>query len=457
MIPFLLAAAALVCAPPEPAAPPDPIAAQAYFEVGEQELANGAGEAALFAFREAARLDASNERARAAFVAVCTTQQRGVLLASGRDKLDAGDTRGAIETFRALAGDPEAALYEGIARYEQGDDDEARPLFAAAMTAPAFESRARYFLGLIELRGRSGNDAARLFEQVAASGEPLADRALVLRGAALRSGRAVVSAALESGYDSNVSFTPDTLPATGDFGGGASLSLSLRPLGLSGPYLHATGFYRRQAQATDRDFGSFAMQGGYRLGRGETHAFADYAYEQTLLGGAPLLQAHRVRAGGRWQVRRFGLSLLAAARFGTYQTAGTSAFSGAAFTLSPEVSYRLPLGSAVSLGYLVLRDAANAADASSWEHGPRAAARVTLRPSLRLLAEAGALLRAFDAGSPQPRSDTIGFAAASVEQDLGRFTVRLGSSARRSASSDTGASYTRLTATLGVSYTLSIF
>ena len=457
MIVALVLAAAGVCALPDPAAEPDPASANAYLAVGDGELARGSVETAIVAYREAARLDPSLARARSAYLSTCLLQNRDALIGEGLRRMDARDCPGAIEQFHQLSGDAEAALYQAVCLYEQGDDEEARPLLATAMTAPAFETRAKYFLGLIELRDRSGNDAAQLFDQVAASGESLAERAAVLRSVALRSGRAVVSASLESGYDSNINFTPDGLPASGDFGGAGNLSLSLRPLGLSGPYLRANAFYRRQLQVADGDLGSFSGQVGYRLGRGPTYAFADYAYEATLLGGSPFLLAHRLRAAGQWQVRRFALSLVYAARIGTYQTAGSSAYTGTAHSLTPEVSYRLPLGSSVSLGYSVLRDDTSTANTTSWEHGPRANVRWVLLPTLLFGAEVGLLLRSFDAGTPLPRSDVIGYGSLSLEKELGRFTLFLASGARRSGSNDAAFAYTRLTATFGVSYTFGIF
>jgi tetratricopeptide (TPR) repeat protein len=411
---------------------------------------------ALVAYREAVRLDPRNQRARSAYLSACVGHHRDALLAEGWRRMDAGDCSGAIDAFRRLPGDPAAALYEAICKYEQGDDDEARPLLRTALAAPAYEDRARYFLGLIELRDRSGNDAAELFGRVAAAGGPLAERAEVLRSASLRSGRAVISASVEPGYDSNVNFTPDNLPGSDDFGVGGSLFLSLRPLGLSGPYLRANAYYHKLQKATDNDLGFATAQAGYRLGRGETYAFADYGYEATTLGGSPLLYAHRLRAGGRWQIRRFALSLVYALRIGTYQTPGTSAFSGNAHFVTPEVSYRLPLGSRIALGYSAMRDQTSFIATSSWEHGPRAAVRWAFRPTLRAGIEGGLFFRSYDAGFPA-RSDTIRLVSAYLEQDIGRVTVGLAGGARNSASNQAAHTYTRLTATLGATYTLSLF
>ena len=63
----------------------------------------------------------------------------------------------------------------------------------------------------------------------------------------------------------------------------------------------------------------------------------------------------------------------------------------------------------------------------------------------------------YDAGSPQARYDAIRYALGSLEQDLGRFTVRLSATVRTSDSNQPAFTYTRLTAALGASYTLSIF
>ena len=456
MIAAILIAASAVCALPEPLPASDPAAAQVYLEVGDAERAAGSDETALVAYREAVRLDPSSARAKSAYLSTCAGHERDALLAEGRAHMDAGDCPGAIDIFRLLAGDPAAALQEAICRYGQGDDDEARPLLERALAAPATRERARYFLGLIELRDRSGDDAAAFFQQVSEEGGPLTERAEVLRLTSLRSGRAVVTAFSEAGYDSNVSFTPDGLPASGDFSGGGGLSIALRPLGLSGPYLRGSAFYRAQLQQTDSNLGFLSGQAGYRLGRGETYAFGDYAFDATMLGGSPLLAAHRLRAGGRLQLRHFALSLLYTARIETYQTPSSSPYSGTSHSISPEVSYWLPLGSSISLGYFVSRDLTSFADTTAWEHGPHAGGRWVVLPALRLAAEAGLLFRPFDAATPA-RSDTIRYAGASVEQDLGRFTLRLATSARASVSTDPAYSYTRLTATLGVSYTLSLF
>jgi hypothetical protein len=232
-------------------------------------------------------------------------------------------------------------------------------------------------------------------------------------------------------------------------------------MGLSGPYLRANGLYRSQMNFRDRDLGVFGGTAGWRLGRGETYGFADYGYEATLLGGASYLRAHRGRAGARWQVtRRVALSSVYTVRFGTYQTAASSNYSGVWQTLDPEVSFRFPQGSSVSLGYHGGRDATSSSATSSWEHGPRAAVRFLLLPTLRLGSDASFLARSYElaalAGSG-PRADRIFYAGGTLEKDFARFTLRLQAGYRISSSNDPAHSYSRLVATVGASYTLGLF
>src|SRR4051812_8422662 len=66
-----LVAASSVCTQVEPAAKADPQSAQIYLSVGESEFSAGASDTALVAFREAARLDPANERARAMLEKLC--------------------------------------------------------------------------------------------------------------------------------------------------------------------------------------------------------------------------------------------------------------------------------------------------------------------------------------------------------------------------------------------------
>jgi hypothetical protein len=285
-----------------------------------------------------------------------------------------------------------------------------------------------------------------------------------LRSTALRSGRGVISFTAEGGYDSNVTYVPDGSQATPDGDGAAELSLSLRPLGLSGPYLRGGAFYRGQFQARDRDLGVFGGQLGWRLGRGETYAFGDYGYGVTLLGASPYLLAHRLRAGGRWSVGRTALSVVYAARFGSYRTAGTADFSGVLQTVDPGIAFNFGLASSVYFGLHLGRDYANLAEKSSWTVGPRAAARFALRPTLRASAEAGFTSRVFDAapqnavGNPPARADKSVYFGGALEKDLERFTLRAAAGYQiNSSTPDATFSYSRATFTVGASYALGIF
>jgi tetratricopeptide (TPR) repeat protein len=477
---LLAAAAAGVCALPEPAAAPDPAAAQAYLEVGDAETAAHSTETALLAYQEAARFDPSNARAREAYLLACTRGSPAKMLDEGIDRMDAGDRAGAIAIFERLrAGrpDPAAALYEGIIKYEEGDDEAARPLLVEAQAGSVSGARARYFLALIELRDGRGDDAAALFAQVVANAQgTLAERAELLRSTALRSGRGVISFSAESGYDSNITFAPDVepscvpgtsgstcVPPRADGDGAAGVALSLRPLGLSGPYLRGTAFYRKEMQSRDQDLGVFSGQLGWRLGRGETYAFGDYGYGATLLGGSPYLLAHRLRAGGRWSVGHTALSVVYAARFGSYQAAGTTDFSGVLQTVDPGIAFNFGLASSVYFGFHLGRDYARLAKTSSWRVGPRAAARFALRPTLRASAEAGFTSRVFDGVSQsappttQPQADQSVYFGGALEKDVERVTLRAAAGYQINSSNTPGFSYSRATFTVGASYALGLF
>jgi hypothetical protein len=286
------------------------------------------------------------------------------------------------------------------------------------------------------------------------SGEPYRGRAR----------RGLLSLSTDSGYDSNLSYAPVGAPASGDGATGMGGSLTLRPSGLSGPYLRANGFYRRQFRLNERDAALAAGQVGWRAGEGASYAFADYGFDVSFLGGTPYLVAHRLRGGGRWQAQRVALSLVYAARFGSYQTQWSAPFSGVYQLLNPEVSLRFSKGSSLSLGYHVGRDSTESPDFSSWDHGPRAAARLAIYPTVRATLEASFGWRRFDAAggfsgagsaASDPRADRILFVGGAVEKDFAnRFALRLSGGDRQTWSNLPGFSYSRLTAILALSYSL---
>ena len=299
----------------------------------------------------------------------------------------------------------------------------------------------------------------------------LAERAELMRAVALRGGRGVVTVSAEGGYDSNVTYAPDnnpscTAPPCGplaDGSGAAGIGISLRPLGLSGPYLRGGAFYRKQGQTSSEDLGDFSGQVGWRIGRGENYAFGDYGYEALLLGGSPYLLAHRLRAGGRWRLGRTALSMVYAARFGSWQTTSTSNFSGLLQSADPGVTILFGLASSVYLGAHLARDATNTADTSSWAAGPRAAVRIAITPTFRARGEVDFTSRGFDAApttctaSCNARDDKSTWFGGAVEKDFERFTVSAAAGYQINSSNTDGYSYRRFTASLGVSYALGLF
>jgi hypothetical protein len=286
----------------------------------------------------------------------------------------------------------------------------------------------------------------------------------LVHGPALRTRRGLLSLSADSGYDSNLSYAPAGAPASADGGSGLGGSLVLRPLGLSGPYLRANGWYRGQFRLHDRDAGLAAGQVGWRAGEGASYAFADYGFDTSFLGGAPYLVAHRLRGGGRWQVQRVALSLVYAARFGSYQTPSAAPFSGVYQLLDPEISLRFPMGSSLALAYHAGRDSTDSPDFSSWDHGPRAVGRLALSPTLRATLEASFVWRRFDpaggssgtgAAVPDPRADRILFVGGAVEKDFANgFALRFSAGDRQTWSNLPGVSYSRVTAILALTYSL---
>lgn len=465
------AAASPSCNLPEPAPAPDADASRAYLEVADGELAAGSPETAAIAYAKAFRLAPDNSRARDGFLAACAQASPDAWLKEGRRLMDRGDRDAAIAVFERLrkgSRNPGAALLEGICRYEQGDDGAARPLLDEAATERRLAARASYFLGLVELREGAGSAATVRFDQAASAGDGfLAERAEVLRGAALRTGRVVLRLFAESGYDSNVNFDPDVRPATADAAGGGGFSLLVRPWGLSGPYLRGTGAYLGHPQAHIGDSGALGAQAGWRFGRGDTYLFAEYGFDASRLGGVPYVYTHAGRLGARWQIQRIGLSAVYLARLASYQPAWATPWSGSLQSFEPEIAIRSSLASTFAVGYRVARDSADQSFAASFEHGPRAWFRLVIAPTLRASAEGSFLWRSFDAAAPcsgpscpaggnslPPRSDAILYFGGAVEKDLGRLTVRLSGGRRSDASlSDPTQSYSRLTATLTLGYT----
>jgi tetratricopeptide (TPR) repeat protein len=454
---LLLAVALLTtdpCAPPPPAGAPDPAAAEAYRKVGDAERAAGALETAAVAYREALARDPADAAARAALGALCRGQREESPFRRGMRLLDAGDRRGAVEAFRearAAGPDTSASLMEGVALYELGDDAEAGRRFAEAREDAAHRQAADLYLGFIALRAGEGAEAARRFEAAATSPD-LAPLAAGLLPLARRTGKLLLAAAADGLWDSNAQLAPTGTPLGTSSDGAANLSASAlyRPLGESGPYLSASGFFHKQIRFEELDQAGLAGSAGWQLGRGSRALLAEYGYEERTLNGAQFLGAHRLLAAGWLPAGHLTLAASYLVRFESYQGTLYQPFSG---TLQrAEVSAAAPLGPAAR----VLFAYGLARELSFVEHGPRAELRLALAPRLRLDLHAALAWRPYDVFDAQlgvARSDTTLDGAARLEWDLAeRVVLRAGVEGRRNWSSAAALDYLRVVPTVGIGF-----
>lgn len=464
MTALLLAVALLAtdpCAPPPPpAGAPEPGAAEAYRKVGDAERAAGSLETAAVAYREALASDPADAAARAALDALCRAQRAESPFRRGMSRLEAGDRRGAVEAFRearAAGPDTSASLMEGVALYELGDDAEAGRRFAEAREDPAHRQAADLYLGFIALRAGEGAEAARRFEAAATSPD-LAPLAAGLLPLARRTGRLLLAAAADGLWDSNAQLAPTGTPLGTSSDGAANLSASAlyRPLGESGPYLSASGFFHEQVRFGELDQAGLAGSAGWQLGRGSRALLAEYGYEDRTLNGAQFLGAHRLLAAGWLPAGPLTLAASYLVRFESYQGTLYQPFSG---TLQrAEVSAAAPLGPAarVLVAYGLARDSADLPALSFVEHGPRAELRLALAPGLRLGLQAALAWRPYDAFDAQlgvARSDATLDGAARLEWDLAeRVVLRGGVEGRRNWSSASALDYLRVVPMLGIGF-----
>jgi tetratricopeptide (TPR) repeat protein len=450
----LLLAAADRCAPPAPARQPDPAAAEVYVEVAESERGH---ETALMAFREALRLDPSNARAQAGLEAECNSEDSR--FARARELMEAGDREGAIRLLEEIPS-PAAALLEGICLYELGEDEAARPLLLAAQERPSLADSARFFLGLIALRQGDEEQAARHFQEVAQGSSPVSDQAGRLLRVARTTGRLSLSVMVESGYDSNVTLSPAGTPLAGDGLGSAALALAFRPMGDEGLFLRAAGLYRAQVQLHDYDLGAASGAAGWTLGSRAQQLSAEYDYDFLTLGRAPYLSAHRLSLGGRLALGSWTLGGTYAARFESYRTATTSAFSGVLHGAELWGALRLSRSAVVEVAYRGAYDATVQIETSYLEHGPRAGLRIAF-DGWRVSLETSAAFRVYqdvDVALGVQRQDALLDAMLTGEVDVGeRWTARLVLGGRDAISNVADLAYLRGYAMLGLSYAVGIY
>jgi len=480
----VLAAIAMTAAPPpdpcafdpgnarETSTVPDPSAASAYREVGDEERAAGDVATAKIAYREALRLSPRDARARSALAALCVNRRHArddtpaTDTSGGFDEglrlMEAGDRTRAIAAFEAVrssGADPSAALLEGICEYELGNDPRARLLLLEAKTEPEVAGTALFFLGLIALRAGDASDASSLLASAGATDSRLSANASDVLRLARRDGRLVLSMFTDAGGDSNVELTPDGTPTNAGSADGhvmGALALFARPYGGSGPYLRAAGQYRQQVRIAAYNLGEVTGALGARAGRDGTTVVVEYAYDFLVLGQAAYLSAHRLLGTGRLPLGAFSVGATYFARFESFLSAGTSGYSGLRHDLEAQSEWRSDPRSSLLLGYHVGRDATNDAALGYWEHGPFAGVRLNPLRSLRLGAEGRLTLRRYDTVDPDigvERSDRYFDGAVLGEVDVSEhWTLRTVATARRALSNISEFQYTKLTGSIGLVY-----
>lgn len=463
---LVLAAAPDPCAPVEPAATLDPSAAAEYRAVGEAERRAGNRDTAAVALQAALARDPADAGTRTALAALCREAKAGSAFDRGVRLMEAGDRRGAVAAFeeaRAAGGDRSAALLEGICLYELGKDDRALPLLAEAERDPDHADAARFFRGLVALRGGRSDDAVALL-QASAADRHLAPLALGLARLARRDGRLVLSVLAESGWDSNVDLTPDGAPGAGRAGdGSAGLTALARyaPMGDTGPFVQATAHGRDQLTYNALDIAGLGAATGFQAGRGRQFLLAEYAYEYRELGGSPYLSANALLGEGRLAVgdrASAGLSWLA--RLESFRTAADVPYSGLHQLGEADLTLETGPRSLLTLAWRLGLDGARDPALSWWETGPRAALRFAASPRVRLGVEVGASVRTYrtvDLALGTARSDQYLDAAGLLEWDLAdRWTLRLSATGRKAFSNVPDFAYTKVVPMVGLAYTISV-
>jgi hypothetical protein len=460
------------CAPIPAPETSDPATAALYRETGDAEAARGASDTAAVAYARAASLDARDAHSREALRRLC----QGHALSrdpfeEGQQRMAAGDLRGAAEAFRRgrAAGDRSAALLEGVCLYRLGDDAAAEVALRDAEQAEEHRELARFYLGLVALRGGEASRAAELFD--AASANPsLATMAGTLARLASRDGRLVLSLSLGLGADSNVALVPKSgsSPAAGSMMGGGSgfgtngdgvydvgAAALWRPQGPVGPYLRAGGALHHYFDKTAFDLATFDGGAGWQLAKGGRGLLAELAYRDQTFGAAPYLQAGRGTASG-WLSS--GNVTWSGSWSGALQhyAGDLDAFSGFLQRLEGKAAWVFGPQAWLAVAYGGSWDAAKSGIAAYVEHGPRLELRGVLSSRWRAgldVAYTWRTYRDFDPALGVRQTNAFLDGSAFVEADLAnRWTARLSLDARNATANVPAAEYAKLVPMVGLVY-----
>jgi hypothetical protein len=462
------------CAPVSAPAASDPATASIYRETGDAEEARGASDTAAIAYVRAASLDAGDSRSRAALKRLCRDPAASPdPFEVGRRRMDAGDLRGASEAFRRgrAAGDRSAALLEGVCLYRLGDDAAAEVALRDAEQADEHRDLARFYQGLIALRGGEASRAAELFDSTA-SNPSLATMAGTMARLAGRDGRLVLSLSLGLGADSNVALVPkgsSSGAGGGMMGGGTGPSTVMngdglydlgaaalwRPEGPVGPYLRAGGAVHRYFDQSAYDVATFEGGAGWQLAKGGNGLVGDVSYRDQRFGAAPYLQAGRATGSGWLSTGNVTWSASWSGALQRYAS-DFDAFSGFLQRLEGKGAWVFGPQAWVALAYGATRDAARSGIAAYTDQGPRLELRGVLASRWRAgldLAYTWRTYRDFDPTLGVRQTASFLDGSAFVEVDLANhWTGRLSLDGRNATSNVPAAEYGKLVPMFGLTY-----
>jgi hypothetical protein len=461
------------CATVPAPATSDPAAAAIYRETGDAEAAHGARDTAAIAYAHAASLDAGDRRSREALARLCRDRSAAAdPFEEGQRMMGAGDLRGAAEAFRRgrVAGDRSAALLEGVCRYRIGDDGAAEAALRDAEQAEEHQDLARFYLGLIALRGGEASRAAELFGSAAAN-PSLATMAGTMARLASRDGRLVLSLSLGLGADSNAALVPKGASSSssgGMMGGGTSTSMMngdglydvggaalWRPEGPVGPYLRAGGQLHRYFDRSAYDVATFDGGAGWQLAKGGSGLLGELSYRDQHFGGAPYLQAGRATGSG-WTST--GHVTWSASWSGAVERYGSNldAFSGVIQRAEAKAAWVFGPQAWLGLAYGGTSDATHSSVEGYLEHGPRLELRGVLSSRWRAGLDVAYSRRTYGKLDPAlgvRRADTYLDGSAFLELDLAnRWTARVSVDGRDASSNAPAFAYSRLVPVVGLVY-----
>jgi tetratricopeptide (TPR) repeat protein len=452
----------------------DPATASVYRETGDAEAARGASDTAAIAYARAASLDAGDTRSRAALARLCRDRAASTdPFEVGRRRMDAGDLRGAAEAFHEgrAAGDCSAALLEGVCLYRLGDDARAEAALREAEQADEHRELARFYQGLLALRGGEASRAAELFDS-AASNPSLATMAGTMSRLASRDGRLVLSLSLGLGADSNVALLPKGSSSTtggGMMGGGTGPAAMTngdglydvgaaalwRPEGPVGPYLRAGGAMHRYFDQTAYDVATFEGGGGWQVAKGGSGALGELSYRDQRFGSAPYLQAGRATGSGWLSTGNVTWSASWSGALQRYAS-DFDAFSGFIQRLEGKGAWVFGPQAWLALAYGATWDAARSGIAAYTDQGPRLELRGVLANRWRAGLDLAYTWRTYNDFDPtlgvrQTASFLDG--SAFVEVDLAnRWTARLSLDGRNATSNVAATEYAKLVPMFGLTY-----